>query len=174
MSKEIFKDIPYYEGMYQVSNLGRVKSLSRLVGHNLGGLKMLNGRILKPGLSTSGYKVVVLRKDNQSKTNRVHQLVAMSFLGHIPCRYKLIVDHIDNNPLNNKLDNLQLVTNRHNSSKDKHKIKSSSKYIGVCWHKGKNRWYASITINKKNVHLGSFTNELEAAKAYQDKLKTIC
>jgi len=117
---EIFKDIPGYEGIYQVSDLGRVKSL-----------KFNKEKILKPGVNNHGYYTVVLCKGKR-KTINVHQLVAMAFLNHEPCGYNgLIVDHKDNNPLNNRLSNLQLISQRENTSKDK---KGSSKYTGVSWN----------------------------------------
>jgi ribosomal protein L15E len=72
----------------------------------------------------------------------------MAFLNHTPCGYKIVVDHIDNNiKTDNRLENLQLITQRENVSKD---IKNtSSKYIGVCWHKKAKKWRSSIQINGK-------------------------
>ena len=100
----------------------------------------------------------------------VNQIMAIAFLSHKPCGHKIVVDHIDNNKLNNKLYNLQLITHRENISKDK---KGSSKYTGVCWHKIKNKWQSSIAINGKIKYLGIFTNEIEAAQAYQNELKKL-
>jgi hypothetical protein len=171
MEKEIWKDIPSYEGMYQVSNLGRVKSLDRLVKHYSGGNRLYKGRLLKESISNVGYLLSCLSKDGKSKVFSVHQLVAMTFLRHKPNGYKgLIVDHIDNNKLNNKLSNIQLITHRENNSKDR---VGTSKYAGVSWSKTSNKWNAKISINKELKHLGYFDCELAAAKAYNDKLKTI-
>lgn len=153
MSKEIFKDIPGYEGMYQVSNLGNVKSFKR-------------GYLLKNNLNNRYLKVKLKRK-----TIMVHQLVAMSFLNHIPNGNNIIVDHIDCNKLNNKLCNLQLITNRENLSKDKKN--KTSKYTGVCWHKRSGKWRSKICINRKHKHLGYFDCELKAAEVYQDELKLL-
>ena len=100
----------------------------------------------------------------------------MAFLNHKPCGHKLIVDHIDNNPLNNNVENLQIVTNRVNTTKDRKG--SSSKYVGVCYSdKGINRWRATTSVNGKVVSLGSFDTEERASIAYNfaltqlDKLK---
>ena len=161
MEEEIFKAIPGYEGIYEVSDLGRVKSL-----------KFGKEKILKCIKDSAGYYVVGLRKDNKTKTKKVHQLVAMAFLNHTPDgTQKLVVDHIDNNKLNNRLDNLQLTTNRENTSKDRKGC--SSKFIGVSWFKRDNKWKASIYINGKLIHLGYFDTEEEASKAYNNKLKEI-
>lgn len=167
---EVWKDIPNYEGYYQVSNLGRVKSLDRVVPHSKYGFMNVNGRLLKHCKDKDGYEFVSLHNKDK-KTLFVHKLVAIAFLNHKPCGMKIIVDHINNNKLDNRVENLQLTNNRHNSSKDK--IGLTSKYIGVNLHKQSNRWRARIMINKKQLSLGYFDTELEASKAYQLKLKEI-
>lgn len=167
---EIWKDIPGYEGLYQVSNLGNVKSLSRIIKHAKGGNKTTKERMLKPGVNKSGYCRVVLFKDSLDKTFPVHQLVAMGFLGHIPCGHESVVDHINNNSKDNRVENLQVITHRENVSKD---IKGCySIYTGVSWHKNKNKWIAGIRINGKSKHLGYFENEYDAHLKYQETLKT--
>jgi hypothetical protein len=159
MNKEIFKDVPGYD-KYQVSNLGRVKSFK------------LNGeKILKPVIGRNGYFLVKLYNEEKVKLIKVHQLVAMAFLNHEPCGHKIVVDHKNNDKLNNRLENLQLISQRENSSKDKNG--GTSKYTGVNWHKASNGWVSQITINGKRKHLGSFPCELEASKHYQAALKSI-
>ena len=180
--REIFKPIPGYED-YAVSNYGNVKSLQRKVRLR-NTYRIVKERILKPGIDSNGYYLVNLFSNNNQKTFRIHKLVAITFLNHVPNGYKLIVDHIDNNPLNNRLDNLQLVSQRENSSKDKFRKKTSSKYVGVTLHKQKykrvdgtikvyQRWKASIRINDKREHLGYFKTQEEANQAYQNKLEEI-
>ena len=153
MNQEVFKPIPGYEGIYEVSNLGNVKSLERI---NAIGRKQKE-RILKPR-ATRGYYGISLYKDNKSKSRTIHQLVAEAFLNHKPCGLKLVVNHIDVNKQNNKSDNLEIVTNRENSNR-KH-LKSSSKYVGVSWYKERNKWLSFIRINGKQKYLGSFSKEL--------------
>ena len=169
--KEIFKDIPSYEGYYQISNFGTVKGLSRKVKHPKGGHRVVKEKILNPSLNTHGYLKVALCKDGKQKTHFIHKLVAMAFLGHQPCGHKLVIDHKNNNQLDNRLENLQIVTNRENCSKDKKGF--SSKYVGVFWDKHAKKWRASIKINGKIKYLGSFECEIEAHKAYQQELKKI-
>ena len=166
MIKEIWKEVPGYEGAYQVSNKGRVRSLDREVIHSSGGTFIKKGKLLKL-CDAKPYHNVGL----SGKKFRVHQLVAMAFLGHKPCGYKLVVDHIDGNCHNNNLNNLQVITNRENTSKDKRG--GSSQYVGVCWNKTQRKWQAKFKINKKVLHLGTFDDELEAHHAYQKKLKEI-
>ena len=166
--EEIWKEVPGYEGYYEVSDQGRVRSLDREKWSGKS-FYILKGRILKPKLS-NGYKIVSLTLCGKTKTFSVHQLVAISFLKHIPDGFKIVVDHIDNNKLNNKVDNLQLVTVRYNVSKDK---KGSSKYTGVCWNKRENKWVSCIRINGEQKRLGCFNTEEEASKYYQDALIAI-
>jgi len=167
--KEIWKDIEGYNGLYQVSSFGRVKSMNRIVEKKDGNVLTIKERILRNNTS-SGYCIVGLSKNGKVKFHHIHLLVAISFLNHTKCGFKKVVDHIDNNPLNNKLSNLQIVTNRENSSKDRKG--GTSKYIGVSYHKLKNKWAANIYINNP-ILLGFFDKEEDAAKAYQDKLKEL-
>lgn len=153
---EEWRDIPGYEGLYKVSDLGNVLSIRK------------NG-LLKPGLS-HGYKVVVLFADKKRSTIKVHQLVAMAFLEHKRCGMSKVVDHIDGNKENNKLSNLQILSHRGNIQKADRKNKSS-KFTGVTFHKGRQMYRAYIDVSKKNIHLGFYESEIEASKAYQDALK---
>lgn len=155
---EIWKDIPGYENYYQVSSLGRVKSLRR-------------NKVMKGSLSKKGYPTVVLSVNTIEKNTQVHQLVAMTFLNHTPCGMGLVVDHINNNKLDNRLENLQLITQRENSYRLQGNY--SSKYKGVCWFTSRKKWVSRIHIDGKTHHLGYFNTEEEASIAYQNKLKTI-
>ena len=164
---EEFRDIKGYEGMYQVSNLGRVKSLARKssAGHNV------QEKIRKTPVSSSGYPSVVLCKDGDKKMRTVHQLVAIAFLEHKPNGYKgLYVNHINFDRTNNNVTNLEITTARENTNR-KH-LKSSSKYTGVCWVEPNNKWMAQIKINGKRKYLGLFKCEIAASVAYQKALNT--
>lgn len=172
---ENWKDIKGYEGFYQVSDLGRVKSLRRWIENKGNGGYFLDSKLLKISLS-KGYPSVYLNKEGIGKRFRVHQLVAVAFLNHKPCGYELVVDHIDNDRLNNKIENLQIITNRDNCSKDRKGY--SSKYVGVYYNKeGINHWRSTISVGGSIISLGSFNTEERASIAYQfaltqlDKLK---
>lgn len=171
MGFEIFKDVPGYEGIYQVSNLANVKSLSRTMYNQGVNPFQSKEKLLKPKLVTNGKLVVRLFLDNKPKTFQIHQLVAMAFLNHTPSGLKIVVDHIDNNPLNNKLNNLQLITQRENASKDRKG--GTSKYTGVSWASHAKKWRGMIKIGSNHIFLGYFTNEIDAHFAYQNKLKSI-
>lgn len=158
--KEVWRDLPEYEGVYQISSLGRVKSF-----------KFNRETVLNPSLSRKGYYCITLRKNSKSKRAQVHQLVAICFLNHTVCGMALVVNHIDGDRTNNKVSNLEITTNRANSSLKN--VVRTSNYVGVCWYKAYNKWRATIVINYKKVHLGYFDNELDAHNAYQDKLKSL-
>lgn len=166
--KEIFKDIIGYEGLYQVSNMGNVKSFSKnkLSGNGY----VLKERILKPGIGGGGYLHINLynRQLKTIKIRKIHQLVAEAFLNHKPRGHIIVIDHKDFDRKNNKLSNLRIITNRNNTNQ-KH-IKSSSRFVGVCWHKNHKKWISQIYINGKIKHLGYFINELEASDAYQKEI----
>lgn len=160
MENEIWKDVYGYEGLYQVSNLGIIKSL---IYNNTG-----KKNILRPGVNTGGYYCVVLSKNRIKKMYTVHQLVAVCFLNHVPNGMNLVINHKDFNKLNNHVDNLEIVTSRENSNR-KH-LKSSSQYVGVYWYKKTGKWKSQIMVEGKKKHIGYFANEIEASKAYQNKL----
>jgi hypothetical protein len=169
--EEIWKELPSYEGIYEVSNLGNIKSLSR-IKFNKGKFPFIcKEKILKLGKDTNGYYSVSLYKNGKIKTSNPHRLMAIAFLGHKPCGLKLVVDHINNNPLDNRLENLQIITNRENASKDRKN--GTSKYTGVSWDKERNKWTVRFKINGKNLFLGYFLNEEEASEVYNNKLKEL-
>jgi len=168
MEVEIWKDIIGYEGLYQVSSFGRVKSLG---GKIIGNGSILKERMLKNRIDTNDYYIVNLCKNSIQKTFKIHKLVAIHFLNHKPDGMKIVIDHIDNDKRNNHVNNLQLISARLNTSKDRKN--GTSKYIGVSWFKKSNKWKAQIQINGKSKHLGLFENELEAHLAYQQKLNEI-
>jgi len=169
MENEIWKDIPEYEGVYQVSNFGRVKSLSRLVRNRQGSWDSKE-RILNPTIGTTGYFYVTLSNEVKRKKIKVHQLVTMAFLGHKPCGHKLVVDHINNNRLDNRVINLQITTVRYNNSKDRKN--KNSKYTGV-QSNNKGTFRARLIHLRKTINLGTFDTEEEASLAYQNAVNDI-
>ena len=167
----IWKDIPGYEGSYEVSEFGDVKSKSRWTVQSNGKNRFLSEKILKPFSSDKKRFSVRLANELGEKDFKTYQLVAMAFLGHVPCGYKIIVDHKDNNPLNNHFSNLRLTSPRDNTSKDRKGY--TSKYIGVSWDKQRCKWKSNIYIGEKLVFLGRFVNEIDASNAYIKRLKEI-
>lgn len=92
----------------------------------------------------------------------IHRIIYLYHHGYLP-KY---LDHIDRDPLNNKIENLREVTQSQNCMNSKSFKNSSSKFKGVSWDKNRNKWRSYIFINGKQKHLGQFTNESDAAKAY--------
>lgn len=117
MSEEIWKDIPNYEGIYQASNLGRVKSLKRPYG--------LKEKILKPQINDSGYYRVELWKQSIGKHYKVHRLVWEAFNGSIP--EGLQVNHINEIKTDNRLENLNLMTCKENNNYGTHNKRVAKK-----------------------------------------------
>jgi hypothetical protein len=109
--EEIWKEIKGYEGLYQVSNLGRVKSLSKVKELYNGGLYNTKDKILTPRIS-NGYISVSLHKHNKGITKLIHRLVAEAFIPNPEGKPQ--VNHIDGNKTNNILSNLEWNTRSEN------------------------------------------------------------
>lgn len=174
--EEIWKDVVGYEGVYMISNFGRVKSLSRRIRFLQRDSKeelyrTSNTKILTSKSDNNGYKLVILRNGIKPKTIRVHTLVAQSFLKHENNNRKLVIDHIDNDRTNNHINNIQIITQRLNCSKDKKN--KSSKYTGVHFCKTSNKWCAMIRFNGARKNLGLFKNEEDARDSYVKFLNKI-
>lgn len=120
---EIWKDIPDYDGLYQVSNLGRVRSLDRTVKSSYGAVQNIKGKIIKYK-NSRGYACVSLSKNGIVKYMRVHRLVALVFIPN-PHNYPQI-NHKDCNPYNNQSENLEWCTQKYNNNYGSHNIKLSA------------------------------------------------
>lgn len=175
MKEEIWKDIPNYEGYYQVSSLGRVRSLDRLILGKSGSLRPWKGRVLKIKLNNDGYQHVDLSKENKVTTWKVSSLVAQAFLNHTPNGHIKVVDHVNGIKDDDRLSNLRIVTQRQNTSNSFRSDRAghTSKYVGVCFNKETSKWKASITFKSKKHHLGYYENEIDASRAYQIALTEI-
>lgn len=149
MKKE-WRDVPNYEGRYQVSNIGELKSFA-----------YGSERILKGSISNDGYRQYTLNYKEKGLYNvfGAHQLVAMCFLNHEPNGVStFVVDHIDDNKLNNNLSNLRLISNHENCVKryeEKHlfgvsKVKNG--YTSKVWHNGK-MVYLGYYKDENNAHI---------------------
>ena len=113
---ENWKDIPGFEGRYQASDAGRVRSVDRrvrLVAHGVETTRLARGRILRPAPSRSGHLSVVLGRSN---TRGVHTLVMRAFVGEPPEGNEVL--HLDHNPTNNALANLRYGTRSENMRMD--------------------------------------------------------
>lgn len=169
---EMFKDITGYEGIYQVSDLGRIKSLSRTIYMKGKYPYLSKDKILKPSTVTKGYLAVGLTNNIKTTTKKIHTLVGMTFLNFIfNIKDNLVIDHINEIKKDNRLINIQIITTRQNISKSR--TGKYSKFTGVGWHVKNKKWISRINIKGKEVNLGSFLTEEDAYNAYQEKLKAI-
>ena len=109
--KEVWRPVYGYTGIYEVSNLGRVKSLARKVDRGCKGIKHTKDKILSPAKTKTGYVFVDLYKNNVSKMFLVHRLVAKAFIKQC----KETVNHIDGDKSNNALCNLEWATYSENN-----------------------------------------------------------
>ena len=116
--KEVWKDIKGYEGLYQISNYGNVRSLDKIIVDKYKKY-LMKGKQLKLNIRNT-YYVINLVKNKKRKSFQVHRLVAEAFLSN-PNNYK-IVNHKDENPLNNNVDNLEWCTQKHNVNHSKYKM----------------------------------------------------
>ena len=169
--KEEWRDVPGLEGRYKVSNLGMVKRLPRKVIRSNGKPYTVTEKIWpgsmigKPGY-TPYYKIGI-EMDGVVESWMVHRLVAMVFLGDID---GMDIDHIDHNGLNNRVDNLRIVTRRANQGYRKNQGKSP--FVGVGIHTNKKKDYALIYItsqiicNGKKSRIGFFNTEEDAYLSY--------
>ena len=148
---ENWKDIKGYEGHYQVSNLGRVKSLKR--GHN----KLLSERF------GGRYRKASLCKNGGIKDKYIHILVAEAFLGYEQGRLSIVIDHINGDRLDNRLENIQIITQRENINRS---IKKDSDLYGIR-NAYKDKWYSQIRVGSETFHLGTFETKERASIAYQ-------
>lgn len=170
--EEIWKDIPGYEGRYQVSDIGRVKSLTYEFYTKTGKIATKNGKLRLASISKVGYPCVTLKINQIGRTYPIHVLVAISFLGHQPNGTTIVVNHKSGDKLDNRLSNLELVTHRDNTSVCHRNFKRPlySEHPGVTFDKKDGTWKARIQLNKKNIHIGTFKTEINAANAYQNAL----
>ena len=174
MNGEIWKDIPNYEGCYQASNLGMVRSLDRIVTFSNGRKQFYKGKLIK-GSVNKGYRRTTLNIEGVGRNFLFSRLVAMAFLGHEPDGHELVVDHINGDKSDDRLENLRIVTNRANRSTcfRSNEESFSSEYVGVSWSKRNSAWRSQIAHNGVVTGLGYYDTELEAYNAYQSALSKI-
>ena len=156
LKMENWFDLKDYEEYYLINKNGEIKSKRQ-------------NKIMKCK-TDRGYLRIGLRKNGIKKFYNLHRLLAIQFIPN-PNDYPLI-DHIDNNKLNNDLTNLRWITHSGNQRNRDYKNKSS-KYRGVCWDKKDKKWKVAIRIDGKKKHLGCFSNEEEASLVYEKEYEKI-
>jgi hypothetical protein len=168
MENEIWKPIPGYEGCYEISDKGNVKSLERNVLKKNGLISKFYTKILNKYIHKTGYECVVLQKKGIRKSFYVHVLVYDVFMGR---KKGETINHKNGIKTDNFLHNLESISMRSNVSHYMKKREgNTSRYIGVFWDKSKNKWCAKIYHSKKHHFLGYFETELDAFNAYKSAL----
>lgn len=169
---EIWKDVVGYEGLYQVSNMGMVRSIDRYV--NAGGmmnqnrLSLKKGKILNCSPTKRGYTRVSLSKESKTKQELIHRIVAFAFLNKV--EGKINVNHINGIKQDNRVCNLEFVNQRENVLHAK--IYTMNKDCPfVSYLKNYDRYESSIIIDGKAKKLGRFKTEEEAFNAYVKELR---
>lgn len=164
--KEVWKDVQGYEGLYQVSNLGRIKSLKRLVRSNkFGAERLLKERILHSTDNGNGYKIIGLRISGKRNNFYIHRLVATAFIEN-PHNFGY-VNHIDHNTYNNTSNNLEWCTQKHNINHSRYRMmkpkKATYSNTGIKYIYSRNGKYRVCVPNNPERTFKT----LEAAKEYR-------
>jgi hypothetical protein len=157
--EEIWKDVIGFEGMYFISNYGRV-----------GSKRQGKFKIMKTRPDSNGYPQAIFCVDRKLISKRVSRLVALHFIELID--NKNDVNHIDGNKMNNYYTNLEWVNKRENSV---HRnilnplMKKSSNYVGVYLSKSSGKYVSEIRLEKRKIYIGTFDCEIKAHEAYLKK-----
>ena len=165
---EVWKDIKGYEGLYQVSDIGRVKSFDRMVIDKIGRKYNKKGRILKPKTGPNGYLRVALCDDcGKPKGFYVHRLVCEAF--HENPESKPCVNHIDENKTNNVASNLEWCTYKENinyGTRNTRDAKTKSKPVGQYTTDGKliKVWQSTHEVQRQLGFDNSFISAVARGK----------
>jgi hypothetical protein len=166
MTNEEWCDIPGYEGRYQVSDQGRVKSLCRPKRFEL---------ILKPCLKPPRrpgamfyYYVNLTKYAGKAKRFDIHRLVAIAFLNVRPGQ---LIDHINGDGLDNRLSNLRICTVAQNAHNSRRSLNNTSGFKGVYYRKDEKKWQAQIHVSGHKIPLGRFGTPEAAYAAYCEAAK---
>ena len=158
---DVWNDIRNYEGYYQVSSHGQVRSLNRVITRRDGVTQLRLGKMCRISLDKDGYEVVKLSKDGISRYIPVHRLVYQAFCGDIPPEHE--INHIDFDRRNNSVDNLEAVTHTENIA---HTVSARRNYTAKNDISGKknpnygnrtlsNRYRSNPELSKKQSRPGS-------------------
>lgn len=167
---EEWKDIKGYEGLYQISKSGKVKSLEKRLPHNASktGFQVFKESIRKTFLcgSSRGYECVDLYKNRANSKKLIHRLVAEAFIKNYSD--KLEVNHIDANTKNNSLENLEMCTRQENVD---HYYENHKLYKGYYVNNitgGDRPYYSRINACGHKVSLGYYKTAKEAQDIFRE------
>lgn len=169
------KDIKGYEGTYQISSDGVVRSLDRTVTKSDGRKRHFKGYTKVPFMHEEGYPLVVLSLNGKKRIHRVHRLVAEAFIEN-PLNLPE-VNHINAIRDDNRVENLEWCDSSHNSrhtfETSRNFGKKTGKPRGISFNKKMNQWVSTFGYRGDREHLGYFKNKSDAYKAYFTRFKQI-
>ena len=175
--EEIWKDIKGYEKMYQISNYGRIKSLSRFINSckqysSIGYYS--KEKIIKQSVSKTGYYICTLCKNGKTRTFKVHRLIAEAFIdnpNNLP-----IINHKDGNKLNNSIDNMEWCDYSHNNKEAyKQGLKESNLKWIVELNKRKRKKVNQYDLNNNFIKQYKSVHEAEnETKAHHVNIIKVC
>lgn len=165
ISEEIWKDVPFMHG-YMVSNKGRVKSIDRTIRYKNGVNARATGRIIRQWINHKGYCMVSLKAHNIRKHFSVHRLLLRVFVGES----HFVIDHIDSNPKNNCIENLEYVTHRENTHRYFKKVLTMP--LGVR-KRSTGRYQAELRIKGRLYVLGNYDTIEEAVSIHTKALNDL-
>lgn len=175
MTHEVWRGVAGYEGFYQVSNLGRVRSLDRVVVYRSGSKRIVRGRILKQTFSTNYYKMSLCKNGAIVKRN-VHRLIAETFLE--PVEGKDYVDHINADTRDNRVENLRWVTmaenNQHIHDLGHFNVEAARRCLRERYEKFGTPIKPKPVIMDGQFYFGSVTEAAKAAGAHVGNVSKVC
>ena len=161
----MYKAIKGYEGIYEVSELGQIRSVDRKVECKDGIIRKYKGKELKPAMNKEGYLLAILSKNGICKTHKVHRLVAETFLPNIDNLPE--VHHLNHDRKDNRVENLQWVTSA--EQKDDHWREAQGTRLRVVGHGIDKIFISSLEVERE---LGVFnTTALMVAKGIYKQSK---
>lgn len=181
--QETWEDIIGFEGIYQVSDLGRVRSLDRVIPTLTRGNRHIKGKVLKLGYDKDGYRTISLRNKKINKLAKVHRLVAETFLPKVDGKYQ--IDHINGIRDDNRVENLRWCTNKENlnfpiaKGNRSNSIRNSYKNNPSLREQRSKKFSeiakkVPISVYKGNDLIGNFDTLTEAANKLGLKVVSVC
>lgn len=167
--QEIWKDIPYYEDYYQISNHGNVKTKERTLENVNGKKSLYKSKERKPSLSE--YRMIALSKNGYVKMFKISRIVATVFVDGYSEKNR-VVNHVDGNKYNDFYKNLEWCSYSENTlhAYNNKLAKRKNGDTGVFFDGKRKKWTSYLYRNNKNIFVGRFSSKEEAEIAYKNKL----
>lgn len=169
MEEEVWKDVKGYEGLYQVSDKGRIRSVDRVVNTCYGSKMYIKSKILKPVKYKGGYLRIDLCKEGTKRLYLIHRLVAEAFLpnpDNLPC-----VNHKDEIPYHNNVDNLEYCTQKYNINYGTRTQRMVEKQIN---HPNKSKKVYQYTLDNQLVKVWDSTKECQRNGFDNSRISACC